>query len=53
MLGRLSKKQALIQFGELVKSDMVQSINNGIGPALKSETIKRKKSSKPLIDAGR
>jgi len=53
MLGRLSKKQALIQFGEVVKSDMVQNINNGIGPALKPETIKRKKSSKPLIDTGR
>ncbi|MCA9506841.1 MAG: hypothetical protein KC505_00285 [Myxococcales bacterium] len=52
VLGRLSKKQALIQFGEVVKSDMVQSINNGIEPALKPETIKRKGSSKPLIDHG-
>lgn len=53
ILGRLSKKQALIQFGEVVKSDMVQGINNGIEPALKPKTIKRKGSSKPLIDTGR
>ncbi len=51
--GHLNKKQALIQFGEMVKSDMVQAINNGIDPALDPKTIRRKKSSKPLIDTGR
>jgi hypothetical protein len=50
--GKLTKKQALLQFGEVVKSDMVQNINDGIGPILKPQTIKRKKSSKPLIDKG-
>ena len=53
ILGRLNKKQALIQFGEVVKSDMVQSINSGIDPKLNLKTIKAKKSSKPLIDTGR
>ncbi len=52
LLGHLNKKQALTQFGEAIKSDMVQAINTGIGPVLKSSTVKRKKSSKPLIDTG-
>jgi hypothetical protein len=50
--GHLNKKQALIQFGEMVKSDMVQAINSGIDPALDPKTIRRKKSSRPLIDTG-
>jgi len=32
---------------------MVQTINRGIEPNLNAKTIKRKKSSKPLIDTGR
>lgn len=63
--GRLTKKQALLQFGEMVKSDMVQAINNGIKPDLAESTKKakirslkkqRKKLSgigfKPLIESG-
>jgi phage gpG-like protein len=53
ILGHLNKKQALTQIGEMVKSDMVQAINSGIDPALDPKTIRRKKSSKPLIDTGR
>src|SRR5579871_3958544 len=52
--GALSIKQALMQLGEIVSKDMVQTINRGIEPKLKPETIRRKKgSSKPLIDTGR
>ncbi len=53
ILGRINAKQALTQLGEVVSKDMVQAINDGIEPAIKPETIKRKKSSKPLIDTGR
>lgn len=42
-----------MQLGEGVSKDMVQTINDGIEPALKEATIKRKKSSKPLLDTGR
>jgi len=51
--GKLSIKQALTQLGEVVSKDMVQTINHGINPELNRSTIKRKKSSKPLIDTGR
>lgn len=50
--GELSKKQALTQLGEVVSKDMVQTINDGIKPELTPATIKRKGSSKPLIDTG-
>jgi hypothetical protein len=53
LLGRITAKQALTQLGEVVSKDMVETINNGIDPALKPATIKRKSSSKPLIDTGR
>lgn len=54
LLGRITAKQALTQLGEVVSKDMVQTINDGIDPKLKSATIKRKGgSSKPLIDTGR
>jgi phage gpG-like protein len=53
LLRRITAKQALSQLGEVVSKDMVQAINDGIKPALKETTIKRKKSSKPLIDTGR
>jgi phage gpG-like protein len=51
--GALTIKQALGQLGEVVSKDMVQTINRGISPEVKSTTKKRKKSSKPLIDTGR
>lgn len=51
--GKLQIKQALTRLGEVVSKDMVQTINRGISPSLKSATIKRKKSSKALIDTGR
>ncbi len=38
--------------GEKAKSDMQNTINRGIAPPLKQETIDRKGSSKPLIDTG-
>lgn len=50
--GKLSIKQALSQLGEVVEKDIVQTINRGIRPTLKPATIKRKGSSKPLIDTG-
>ncbi|MCA9508968.1 MAG: hypothetical protein KC505_11155 [Myxococcales bacterium] len=50
--GTITVKQALEQLGERISKDMVQSINRGIKPELKVQTIKRKKSSKPLIDSG-
>lgn len=53
LLGRITAKQALTQLGEVVSKDMVQTINDGIDPELKPATIKRKGSSKPLIDTGR
>jgi phage gpG-like protein len=49
---KLSIKQALTQLGEVVEKDMVQTINRGIRPMLKPATIKRKGSSKPLINTG-
>jgi phage gpG-like protein len=51
--GVLSIKQALGQLGEVVAKDMVQTINRGITPELKLATVKRKGSSKSLIDTGR
>ena len=51
--GSLSIRQALGQLGEVAEKDMVQAINNGLKPQLKPATIRRKKSSKPLIDTGR
>lgn len=52
--GKLNLRQALGQLGEVVEKDMVQTINHGIAPNLKTATVKRKKgSSKPLIDTGR
>lgn len=50
---KLKTKQALTQLGEVVVGDMKETINAGIEPGLKLATIKRKKSSKPLIDTGR
>jgi len=49
----LTIKQALLTLGEVVSKDMVATINRGIEPTLKPGTIKRKKSTKPLVDTGR
>lgn len=51
--GHITARQALTQLGEVVSKDMVETINNGIEPKLRPSTIKRKGSSKPLIDTGR
>ena len=51
--GVLSIKQALSTLGEVVAKDMVETINHGISPVLKPATVKRKGSSKALIDTGR
>jgi phage gpG-like protein len=53
LLGRITAQQALTQLGEVVSKDMVKTINNGIEPRLEARTVKRKGSSKPLIDTGR
>jgi phage gpG-like protein len=53
LAGKIAMKQALGIVGSAVTSDIVQTINAGIKPELKLATIKRKKSSKPLIDTGR
>lgn len=63
--GRLTKKQALLQFGEAVKSDMVQAINGGIKPgiadstkAAKIRSLKKQKKQlngvgfTPLVETG-
>lgn len=53
--GKLPLKKALMQLGEIVSKNMVQTINQGIEPGLAESTIQRrkKKSTKPLIDTGR
>ena len=51
--GVLGIKQALTTLGEVVAKDMVETINHGISPVLKPNTIKRKGSSTALIDTGR
>jgi hypothetical protein len=50
--GELIQHQALTLMGEVGAKQMTSRINLGIPPGLKPATIKRKKSSKPLIDTG-
>ncbi|AWK42600.1 hypothetical protein LGZ99_21770 [Photorhabdus temperata] len=45
-------QQALEKLGEMVARDVKRKIQAGIDPPLSQATIKRKKSSKPLIDTG-
>ncbi|MEI6806718.1 MAG: hypothetical protein WCK49_09480, partial [Myxococcaceae bacterium] len=52
LMGRLTQHQVLTYLGEVAATQMTSRINQGIAPALKPATIKRKKSSKPLIDTG-
>lgn len=53
LLGRISLHQALALVGEAAQADVQKYIveHQGFAP-LKPATIKRKKSSKPLIDTG-
>ena len=50
--GEISAAEALGVIGEEAKGISKEAVANGISPALKPATIKRKKSSKPLIDTG-
>ncbi|WP_298036430.1 hypothetical protein [uncultured Campylobacter sp.] len=50
--GEMSAAEALGVIGEEAKGISKEAVTNGISPALKPATIKRKKSSKPLIDTG-
>lgn len=48
----VESRTALARLGELVKSDIMKSITALNAPANAESTIKRKKSSNPLIDTG-
>nr|DAK80367.1 MAG TPA: virion morphogenesis protein [Caudoviricetes sp.] len=50
--GEISLETALGYVGEEAKGISKAAVADGISPALKPATIKRKKSSKPLIDTG-
>ena len=50
--GEISAAEALGVIGEEAKGISKEAVTNGIAPSLKPATIKRKKSSKPLIDTG-
>lgn len=50
--GQLEVEQALGQLGEMAKGDVQVEIRNGDFTPLKPATIKRKGSSRPLIDTG-
>lgn len=48
--GKLTAERALELFGERVVADIKLHIQRGIDPPLAAETVRRKGSSKPLID---
>ena len=50
--GRLELSTALGQIGEVASSQIRRTIQRGVTPPLSPETIRRKRSSKPLIDEG-
>src|SRR6185436_644050 len=50
--GKLTKKQALEQFGAWAQGGIQQRIADGIGPANAPSTIEAKGSDKPLINTG-
>jgi len=50
--GKLDTKKALETLGLYIKGLIQRRISSGIPPPLKPATIKRKGSSKPLIDTG-
>ena len=51
--GDMDELQVLGLLGEKAVADIREKIRSGIAPTLKASTIKRKGSSKPLIDSGR
>jgi len=51
--GKITIDQALGRIGELVKSNILQTINDFTSPANAPSTIAKKGSSHPLIDTGR
>ena len=52
MHGQMGMEQALGQLGEMAKGDVQAEIKSGDFTPLKEATIKRKGSSRPLIDTG-
>ena len=50
--GQMGMEQALGQLGEMAKGDVQAEIRSGDFTPLKEATIKRKGSSRPLIDTG-
>ena len=52
LVGKLTVHKALGLLGEKVTSDIKSRIEAGIDPPLAASTIRRKGSSKPLIDSG-
>ena len=50
--GQMGMEQALGQLGEMAKGDVQTEIRSGDFTPLKAATIKRKGSSRPLIDTG-
>lgn len=52
ILLKQTPQQAIGRVGEIVLADIVRGINRGLAPPLKASTIRRKRSSKPLIDTG-
>ncbi len=50
--GKLSPEQAIATIGEAFVGSIRQRIAAGIAPPLKAATVRRKKSSTPLIDTG-
>ncbi len=52
LAGKITSEQGLATIGAKVAGWMKERIAAGIAPPLKPRTIKRKKSSKPLIDTG-
>lgn len=52
LAGKITPAQGMEMLGARVQGMIQTRIAEGIGPPLKPATIKRKKSSKPLIDTG-
>lgn len=52
VLQELSVGKALSVLGELIQSDIVATINQGVEPENSPRTIAMKGSSKPLVDSG-
>jgi hypothetical protein len=48
--GKAKPQEAIGRVGEKVLADVRRTMNRGVPPPLKPETIRRKRSSKPLID---